>query len=406
LSISSCPCVARTAPIAQIAEFIEMTSMRTGNNFRYTRTISMKFPNLVVCFWLTCLSVAAQDSDHNFAGVWRLQQAQSEIHPGPISAAETLKIDQVGDVLTCSTGCKYKLDGTETKFPIGQGFTSASRTKWEGRALLISSAVSGPRTFSVHDRWTLSRDHNTLRIRRQIVTLHGETESNLVYEREGAVVSQAAPQEKAPEVIPRQTPKQAAKQELTYTVEAGTKIPLRLINSVSTKTAGEGDRIYLETAFPVVAEGRIVIPTGSAVAGTITNVERPGRVKGRGELYLRFDSVVLANGVVREFRARPDALDGDAGGVLDREEGKIQSPGSKAADAKTAGKAAATGAAIGSIAGRGAMGAGVGAAGGAAAGLAGVLLSRGADTVLARGAILEMQLDRPLVFSESELSRR
>jgi type IV secretion system protein VirB10 len=207
-------------------------------------------------------------------------------------------------------------------------------------------------------------------------------------------------------VIPRQTPKQAAKQELTYTVEAGTKIPLRLINSVSTKTAGEGDRIYLETAFPVVAEGRIVIPTGSAVAGTITNVERPGRVKGRGELYLRFDSVVLANGVVREFRARPDALDGDAGGVLDREEGKIQSPGSKAEDAKTAGKAAATGAAIGSIAGRGAMGAGVGAAGGAAAGLAGVLLSRGADTVLARGAILEMQLDRPLVFSESELSRR
>jgi type IV secretion system protein VirB10 len=52
------------------------------------------------------------------------------------------------------------------------------------------------------------------------------------------------------------------------------------------------------------------------------------------------------------------------------------------------------------------MGAGIGAAGGAAAGLAGVLLSRGADTVLARGAILEMQLDRPLVFSESELSRR
>jgi hypothetical protein len=173
---------------------------------------------------------------------------------------------------------------------------------------------------------------------------------------------------------------------------------------VSTKTASEGDRIYLETAFPVVAEGKVVIPPGSAVAGTITSVTRPGKVKGRGELYLRFDSVVLPNGVIREFRARPDGLDGDAAGVLDREEGKIQSPGSKGNDAKTAGKAAAVGAAVGSMAGR--TGAGIGAAGGAAAGLAGVMLSRGADTVLARGAILEMQLDRPLVFAESELGRR
>ena len=70
-----------------------------------------------------------------------------------------------------------------------------------------------------------------------------------------------------------------------YTLDAGTKVPLSLINSVSTKSSQEGDRVYLETAFPVLSNGRIVIPVGSWVAGTVTEVKKPGRVKGRGELY-------------------------------------------------------------------------------------------------------------------------
>jgi type IV secretion system protein VirB10 len=49
------------------------------------------------------------------------------------------------------------------------------------------------------------------------------------------------------------------------------------------------------------------------------------------------------------------------------------------------------------------MGVGIGAAAGAAAGLIGVLASRGPDAVLAKGSTLEMVLDRPLHFDESEL---
>ena len=67
-----------------------------------------------------------------------------------------------------------------------------------------------------------------------------------------------------------------------YVIKPGTRIPLSLINSVSTKSAAEGDRVYLETVFPIVLDGRIVIAPGSYVAGTVTQVKRPGRVKGRG----------------------------------------------------------------------------------------------------------------------------
>ncbi|MEO8027674.1 MAG: hypothetical protein ABI823_14425, partial [Bryobacteraceae bacterium] len=191
------------------------------------------------------------------------------------------------------------------------------------------------------------------------------------------------------------------------TVEPGTHVPLSLINSVSTKHATEGDRVYLETVFPILVKGRIVIPPGSYVAGTITQVKRPGKMKGRGEFYLRFDTLTLPNGVTRDFRARVSNLDGRASEELDRTEGKIQSEGNKAGDAKTVGETAAVGASVGALAGSAAggvgMGAGIGAAAGAAAGLIGVLLTRGPDAILSKGTTIEMVLDRPVVFDDSEL---
>ena len=192
-----------------------------------------------------------------------------------------------------------------------------------------------------------------------------------------------------------------------YVIESGTRIPLGLINTLTTKNAAEGDRVYLETVFPVLTNGRIVIPPGSWVAGTVTEVKRPGRVKGRGELYLRFDSLTLPNGVTRDFRTRVGGVDGQGGEEFDRNEGKIKSEGNKAGDAGTVAQAAGVGASVGVIAGAAAkhyaMGAGIGAAAGATAGLMAVLLSRGPDAVLPKGTTLEMITDRPLQFAPSEV---
>src|SRR4051812_12356161 len=88
-----------------------------------------------------------------------------------------------------------------------------------------------------------------------------------------------------------------------FKVDQGTKIPVSMINSISTKTAQDGEKVYLETVFPILSAGKVVIPPGTYVSGTVTNVKRPGRVKGRGEFYLRFDAMTLPNGVTRDFRA-------------------------------------------------------------------------------------------------------
>lgn len=194
-----------------------------------------------------------------------------------------------------------------------------------------------------------------------------------------------------------------AGEEKEYAVPSGTKIPLGLINSVSSKSSLEGDRIYLETVFPILIEGKVVIPPGTYVSGTVTSVKRPGRVKGRGELYLRFDSLTLRNGVTRDFRSRMGTLDGQNPGQLDRTEGKVTSDGSKAKDAMVVGQTAGMGTIVGGISGNG-TGAAIGAAAGATAGLIGVLVSRGPDAIIERGSVVEMVLDRELKFTADEIS--
>jgi type IV secretion system protein VirB10 len=356
-------------------------------------------PRLALPFAL-CFLLAAQDSERNFNGKWRLDEAASVLRSNPAPPA-LLEIAHTGASIKGSAeGWMYMTDGSESRAQMGSSSIS-SRTKWEGRALLINSIVSGPRNYTMMDRWMLSNDRNTLRIRRQIVGMHGETESTFVYRREGVAAPATAPTAIA-EARPAQ-PEPIA----IYQIEAGTKIPLKLTSTISTKNSSVGDRIYLETAVPVTSEGRIVIPVGSFVAGTVTQIARAGRVKGRSELYLRFDSLTLPNGVSRDFRSRPGALDGDTDASLDRKEGTIRGESDKGGDARKVGEATAAGASVGAIggviSGRPGMGVGIGAAGGAAAGLVGVLLSRGPDVTLPKGTVFEMVLDRALRFRADEL---
>lgn len=211
----------------------------------------------------------------------------------------------------------------------------------------------------------------------------------------------------APPEEPKAEPAAETPVKKTFKVEKGTQVLLSMINSISTKTAADGDKVYLETVFPILVGGKIVIPAGSYVSGTVTHIKRPGKVKGRGEFYLKFDALTLPSGATRDFRAQVSNLDGRASEELDKKEGAIKSEGNKAGDAKTIGTGAAVGTGIGAlggnVAGRGLMGAGVGAAAGATAALLGVLLTRGPDAVLAKGTTLEMVLDRNLIFEETEL---
>jgi type IV secretion system protein VirB10 len=200
-----------------------------------------------------------------------------------------------------------------------------------------------------------------------------------------ALLSQATPGPKSLDVDPD-------KVLPPVIVPAGTVIPVTLTTRITTKNAKDGDGVYGKTAFPVTVDNKIVIPEGSHVRGKIVEVKRPGRVKGKAELTLSFQTLVLPSGVTLPIFTSL----GGAGGAGERKgEATVQGDSSKGEDAKTVGTTAAEGALIGVIASRG-KGAAVGGAGGAAVGTAAVLLSRGKDLVIEPGTTIEIVLDRPL----------
>jgi len=189
-------------------------------------------------------------------------------------------------------------------------------------------------------------------------------------------------------------------------VPAGTQLPLVVHNSISTRFTKPGDPIYLETTFPVVLEGRIVIPAGSYVSGEVISAKRPGKVKGRGELQIRLTNLILPNGYTARLDAFPTGGETGANDTVG-EEGRVKGDSSKGQDLgtvlTTTGVGAGAGGLIGIAAGNSGKGAAIGGAAGAAAGLLAVLLTRGPELEVPRGSVLDIQLDRPLYLDDDKI---
>lgn len=201
-------------------------------------------------------------------------------------------------------------------------------------------------------------------------------------------------------------PAQAASQ--TFTVPAGTKVLLSLKSGINTKTAQQGDGVYLVSSFPVIGGSRVMIPVGVYVQGVVDRVQRPGRVKGRAQIDLHFTTMIFPNGSVVEVPGVLNSLPGSDGPKVKDSEGTVEQAGNKGRDigniAKGAAIGAGTGVFAGSETGSVAKGVGYGSLAGAAAGTIYTLFTRGNDIVIPSGTSVEMVLQRPLVLQPSQLA--
>ena len=180
-------------------------------------------------------------------------------------------------------------------------------------------------------------------------------------------------------------------------IPKGSHTLLKLLNSVSTRTAREGDFIYFRTATPITAGGSIVVPAESYVQGVITNSVRSGRVKGRAELSIRIDALTLPTGQVVKLSPRLASVDsGDSDQKVVGGENEIKQGSSHGQDAATIARTSGLGAAIGGLADRGWKGAGIGAGAGSGVGLATVLLTRGREVELHQGSTIDIVFERPV----------
>jgi hypothetical protein len=182
-------------------------------------------------------------------------------------------------------------------------------------------------------------------------------------------------------------------------IPKGTHVLLRMMNSISTRTAAEGNQVYLQTATPVAVNNQIVIPPGTYVQGSVSHSKRSGRVKGRAELGIRLETMTFAGGKMVKISPRLSEVDsGESGQKVDDSESQVKAAGTRGKDAGQVAILAGTGAAIGGLADRSFKGAGIGGGVGTAVGLARVLLSRGNEVELRQGTTLDVVFDRDVVI--------
>ena len=187
-------------------------------------------------------------------------------------------------------------------------------------------------------------------------------------------------------------------------IPAGTKVPLALKHAISTRGTREGDAVYAETTFPVVANGRVLIPSGTYVQGRISHIKQAGRIKGRAEVLMHFTTLIYPSGYTVLLPGSVENAPGVDKTRIKDEEGTIRADSQKGEKIATAAETAATGTVIGaaSAGGKGALiGAGIGGAVGTAIGM----LTRGNDVKLDAGTTIEMVIQRDVPLDASRVPK-
>ena len=174
----------------------------------------------------------------------------------------------------------------------------------------------------------------------------------------------------------------------------GTRVSVQLISTLSSSADRAGDTFTAKVQDPIFAKGMEVVPAGSTLRGHVTFVKPPGRVKGKAEMRLVADAIVLQDG--HEYTFSGQLTDDPGSSVkVNGSEGTIEGKGkSKTQAAKESGIGAAAGAGVGGLS-AGGTGALYGAGIGAVAGLIHTLAKHHKDVVLQPGTELTFVLTSP-----------
>lgn len=148
----------------------------------------------------------------------------------------------------------------------------------------------------------------------------------------------------------------------TFVIPNGTPVVAVLNTPLSTKTSVNGDRFAMEVRSPSQFSGAII-------EGHVSSTEQSGRVTGRAQVALNFDTIRLPNGGTHRFSGIVEQVRQPNGDTVNvNNEGVARDNNQTTKTVTRTGIGAALGAIIGAVAGGGegaAIGAGIGAGAGA-----------------------------------------
>lgn len=179
-------------------------------------------------------------------------------------------------------------------------------------------------------------------------------------------------------------PSPAAQGGKTITVPAGTRILIRMVDSIDSSKQKAGYRFTASLETNLQANGVTVAPRGATVYGRLASAQSAGRMSGSSELTLELTDIVIQGTSYPLLTSTYEV--------------KGQGEGSKTAKKVVGG--AGLGALIGGIAGGG-KGAGIGALAGAGAGTAVAATKKGEQLSIPRESLLEFRLQQPAILPAS-----
>ncbi len=177
-------------------------------------------------------------------------------------------------------------------------------------------------------------------------------------------------------------PEPARPRTQDFTVNPGTIITVRLIDTIDTSRNRPGDIFHASLDAPLVAGDRVVVPKGAEVIGRLVEVKSAGRIAGRSEVSLELTQITVGG---KEYPLRTAALE---------EQGTSRGKRSAA----VIGGGAGLGALIGAVAGGG-KGAAIGAGVGAATGTVAQGATKGQQIRLPSETRLDFRLLEPLTLT-------
>jgi hypothetical protein len=161
-------------------------------------------------------------------------------------------------------------------------------------------------------------------------------------------------------------------------VPAGTRILIRMIDSIDSTKQKAGDRFTASLETNLVVDNIVVAPRGTTVYGRLVSAESAGRMKGSSELTLELTDIVLRGTAYPLLTSTYEVKGKGEGGNT----------------AKKVVGGAGLGALIGGIAGGG-KGAGIGALVGLGAGTAVAASKKGQQLTIPSETLLEFRLQQP-----------
>jgi len=174
----------------------------------------------------------------------------------------------------------------------------------------------------------------------------------------------------------------------SFVIPNGTEIVAVLNNDLSTQNAREGDRFTMTVRSPGQYEG-------ATIEGSVTSIDRGGRLSGRSQLTMDFDTIRLRDGSSHRFAGILETVRTPNGDVVRVDnEGAVRDTDQTNKTVTRTAIGTAVGALIGAIAGGG-KGAAIGAIVGAGAGAGSVYVQGRNDLDLSAGTEVTVRATGP-----------